>query len=103
MRLMSTCVLNYDMPSLQGCLYCIFVSLVVSASSLLSRVLVVAVLLGCFCYILLPCKPVATSHSMHNLKMYTKDVLLYMSCLSIRAPVCIYSLLYIVVILLSNC
>ena len=53
-----------------------FVSLVVSASSLLSRVLVVAVLLGCFCYILLPCKPAATSHSMHNLEMFTRDVLL---------------------------
>ena len=26
------------------------------------------------------CKPAATSHSMHNLEMFTKDVLLYMSC-----------------------
>ena len=25
-------------------------------------------------------KPAATSHSMHNLEMFTKDVLLYMSC-----------------------
>ena len=26
------------------------------------------------------CKPAATSHSMHNLEMFIKDVLLYMSC-----------------------
>ena len=45
MSMSSTCVLNYVMPSLQGFLPCIFVSLVVSASSLLSRVLAVAVLL----------------------------------------------------------
>ena len=57
-----------------------FVSCVVSASSLLSMVLDVAVLLVCFCYILLLCKPAATSHYMHNLEMFTKDVLLHMSC-----------------------
>ena len=68
------------MKSLQWCNPCIFVSLVVSASSLLSRVLVVTVLLGRNCYIMMLCKPDATSHSMHNLEMFTKDVLLYMSC-----------------------
>ena len=26
------------------------------------------------------CKPAATSHSMHNLEMFTKGVLFYMSC-----------------------
>ena len=46
---------------------------------MLSRVLAVAVLLGLFCYIVLLCKHVATSNSMHNLEMFTKDVLLYMS------------------------
>ena len=79
MRLISTYVLYYIMPSLQGCLSCIFVSLVVSASNWLSRVLAVTVLLGRFCYIMMVCKPTATSHSMHNLEMFTKDVLLYMS------------------------
>ena len=79
MRLMSTCVLNFVMPSLQGCYTCIFVSCVVSASSLLSRVLVVAVLLEGICYFVMLCKPAATSHSMHNLEMLTKDDLLYMS------------------------
>ena len=79
MSLMSTCVLCYVMPSLQWCHPCNFLSLVVSASSLLSRVLAVTVLLGCFCCIMMLCKPAATSHSMHNMEMLTNDVLLYMS------------------------
>ena len=40
MRLMSTCVLIYDMPSFHRFNPCIFVNCVLSASSLLSRVLV---------------------------------------------------------------
>ena len=80
MSLSSTCVLWYIMPSSQWCHPCIFVSLVVSASSLLSGVLAVAVLLDWFCYIMMLCKPAATSHSMHNLEMFTKYVLSYMSC-----------------------
>ena len=76
----SKCVLNYIMPSLHRCNPCIFVSLVLSGSSLLSRVLAVAVLVGWICYIMMPCKPAATSHSMNNLEMFAKDVLLYMSC-----------------------
>ena len=80
MSMSYTCVLNYVMPSLQGCNPCIFVSLVLSASSLLSRVLAVATLLGWICYFVMLCKPTATSHSMHNLEMLTKDDLLYMSC-----------------------
>ena len=80
MSMSYTCVLNYVMPSLQGCNPCLFVSCVVSASSLLSRVLAIVVLLGWFCYILLLCKPATTSQSMHNLEMFTKDDLLYMSC-----------------------
>ena len=79
MSLSPTCVLNYVMPSSQSCHSCIFVSLEVSASSLLSRVLAVAVFLDCFCYIMMLCKPAATSHSIHNLEMFTKDDLLYMS------------------------
>ena len=80
MRLMSTCVLIYIMPYVQECLPCFCVSFAVSASSLLSSVLVVAVLLGWICYIMMLCKPAATSHSMHNLEMFTKDDLLHMSC-----------------------
>ena len=80
MSMSSTCVLNYAMPYLQGCHPCIFLSCVVSASSLLSGVLVVAVLLGWICYFVMLCKPAATSHSIHNLEMFTKYVLLYMSC-----------------------
>ena len=79
MSLMYTWVLSYIMPSLLWCNLCIFVSLVVSASSLWSRVLVVAILLGWICYFVMLCEPVATSHSMHNLEMYTKDILFYMS------------------------
>ena len=80
MSMISTCILYYIMPSLQGYHTCIFVTLVLSASSLLSRVLAVTVLLGWICYFVMLCKPAATSHSMHNLEMFTKDVLLYMSC-----------------------
>ena len=67
------------MPYLQWCNTCIFVSLVVSASTLLSRILAVTVLLGSICYSVMLCKPASTSHSMHNLEMFTKDVLFYMS------------------------
>ena len=51
-------------------------SCVLSASSLLSRVLAVAVLLDRFCYIMMLCKLAATSHFVHNLEMFTKDDLL---------------------------
>ena len=80
MSMSSTFVLYYIMPSLQGCHPCIFVSCVVSESSLLIRVLVVAVLLGWICYFVMLCKPAATNHSMHNLEMFTKGVLFYMLC-----------------------
>ena len=80
MSLMSTWVLRYIMSSLEWCNPCIFVGLVVSASILWSRVLVVTVLLGWICYIMMLCKPAATSHYMHNMEIFTKDVLVYMSC-----------------------
>ena len=32
------------------------------------------------------CKPAATSHSMLNLEMFTKDVLFYMSCFIYPCP-----------------
>ena len=75
MRLMSTCVLNYIMPYLQRCNPCIFVSLLVSASSLLSRVLAVTVFSPCSAVILLPCKHDATERSMLILRYFSKDVL----------------------------
>ena len=59
--------------------YIVMQWLEVSESSLLSSVLTVAVLLGWICYFVMLYKHVATSHSMHNLEMFTKDVLLYMS------------------------
>ena len=65
MRLMSTCVFIYAMSSLQRCYPCIFVICVLSASSFLSRVLAVTVLLGWICYFVMLCKPAATSHFMH--------------------------------------
>ena len=43
MSMSSTCVLYFIMSSLQWCHPCIFVGLVVSASSLLSRILAVVV------------------------------------------------------------
>ena len=73
-------VLLYALPSFQRCYPCIFLSLVLSASSLLIRVLAVAVLLGWICYLVMLYKPAATSHSMHNLEMFTKGVLFYMLC-----------------------
>ena len=79
MGMSSTCVLYFIMSSLLWCNPLIFVNLVLSASSLLSRLLADAVLLDRFCYIMMLCKPTATSHSMHNLEMFTKDDLLYMS------------------------
>ena len=103
MSMSSTCVSNYDMPSLQGCNPCIFVSLVVSASSSWSRVLAVIVLLGWICYFVMLCKPAATSHSMHNLEMFTKGVLLHMSCSIHPCPWLHLWSVELVVILLQTC
>ena len=79
MRLMSSCVLNYAMPSLQGCMPCIFVINVVTSTSMQTRLRVNAVFSPCSAVILMPCKHVATNHSMHNLEMFYKHVLIYMS------------------------
>ena len=68
-------------------------SCVLSVSSLLSRVVAVAVLLDRFCYIMMLCIPAATSHSMHNMEMFTKDVFYICHALSIHTPGCIYILL----------
>ena len=81
MRLMSTCVLNYAMSSLQRCMPCIFVIYVVTSTSMQTRLRDVSVsrdgiLPSLTAVILLPCKLEATERSMHILEMFIKDVLL---------------------------
>ena len=75
MRLMSSCVLNYAMPSLQWCLLCIFVINVVTSTSLQTRHRDVADFSPCSAVILMPRKHVATERSMHILRYFSKDVL----------------------------
>ena len=75
MRLMSTCVLNYAMSSLQRCLPCIFVINVVTSTSMQTRLHNVADFSPCSVVILMPCKLDAIERSMHILKMFSKDVL----------------------------
>ena len=75
MRLMSTCVLIYAMPSLQRCLPCIFVINVVTSTSMQTRLRDVADFSPCSAVILMPCKHVATERSMHILRYFSKDVL----------------------------
>ena len=89
LRMMSTCFRSIFMPSLQWCNPCIFLSLVVSASRSWSRVLVVTLLLGWNWYIRLLCLIDATIRYMHNLEMFTKDVLLHMLC-SIHPCPCLH-------------
>ena len=75
MILSSTCVLLYAMPSLQGCMPCIFVISVVTSTSMQTRLRNVAVFSPCSAVILMPCKLDATERSMHILEMFSKDVL----------------------------
>ena len=75
MRLMSTCVLNYAMVSLQRCLPCIFVINVVTSTSMQTRLRDIADFSPCSAVILMPCKHVATERSMHNLRYFSKGVL----------------------------
>ena len=75
MRLMSTCVLNYAMSSLQRCLPCIFVINVVTSTSMQTRLRNVAVFSPCSAVILMPCKHDATERSMLILRYFGKDVL----------------------------
>ena len=75
MRLMSSCVLNYAMSSLQRCLPCIFVINVVTSTSMQTRHRDVADFSPCSAVILMPCKLDATERSMHILEMFSKDVL----------------------------
>ena len=75
MSLMSTCVLNYAMSSLQRCLPCIFVINVVTSTSMQTRLRDIAVFRPCSAVIVMPCKLDATERSMHILRYFNKDVL----------------------------
>ena len=75
MRLMSTCVLNYAMSSLQRCLPCIFVINVVTSTSMQTRVRDIADFSPCSAVILMSCKHDATERSMHILRYFSKGVL----------------------------
>ena len=70
-----SCVLGYAMPSLQGCIPCIFVITVVTRTSMQTRLRDVADLSPCSDVIFMPCKLVATEISMHNLRYFSKGVL----------------------------
>ena len=84
MRLMSSCVLNYAMSSLQTCLPCIFVINVVTSTSMQTRLRDIADFSPCSAVIVMPCKHDATERSMHILRYFSKGVL-NMWCLSIHS------------------
>ena len=63
------------MSSLQKCLPCIFVTNVVTSTSMQTRLRDNADFSSCSAVILMPCKHVATERSMHNLGYFSKDVL----------------------------
>ena len=75
MRLMSTCVLIYAMPSLHGCMPCIFAISVVTSTSMQTRLRNVADFSPCSAVILMPCKLDATERYMHILRYFSKGVL----------------------------
>ena len=75
MRLMSTCVLCYIMPSLQGCMPCIFVINVVTRTSMQTRLPDVADFSPSSAVIFMPCKLDATERSMLILRYFSKDFL----------------------------
>ena len=75
MRLMSTCVLNYAMSSLQRCLPCIFVINVVTSTSMQTRHRDVTDFSPCSVVILMSCELDATERSMHILRYFSKGVL----------------------------
>ena len=75
MNLSPTCVLNYAMPSLQGCMPCICVINVVTRTSMKTRLRDVADFSPCSAVIFMPCKLDATERSMLILRYFSKDVL----------------------------
>ena len=74
-NLSPTYILNYVMPSLQGCMPCIFVINVVTRTTMQTRSRDVADFSPCSAVILMPCKLDATKRSMHILRYFSKDVL----------------------------
>ena len=75
MSMSSTCVLNYIMPYLQGCLSWIFLIYVVTSTSMQTSLRDIADFSLCSAVILMPCKLDATERSMHNLRYFSKGVL----------------------------
>ena len=75
MILSSTCVLYNAIPSLQGCMPCIFVINMVTSTIMQTRLLDVADFSPCSAVILMPYKLVATEISMHILRYFSKGVL----------------------------
>ena len=75
MRLMSTCILIYDMPSLKMCLPSIFVINVVTSTSMQTRLRDITDFSPCSAVILMPCKLDAAERSKHILRYFSKDVL----------------------------
>ena len=75
MGMISTCVLGYAMPSLQGCMPCIFVINVVTSTSMQTRLRDVADFSPCSAVIFMPCKHDAIERSMHILRYFSKGVL----------------------------
>ena len=79
MGMISTCVLNYAMPYLQGCLPCIFLINVVTSTSMQSSSHDIAnfgdLEFHCLCFavIFMPCIHVATVISMLVLSCFSKD------------------------------
>ena len=88
MGMSSTSVLGYAMPSLQGCMPCIFVINVVTSTSMQTRHRDVADFSPCSAVILMPCKLDATERSMHILRYFSKGVL-NMWFLSIHSCPCL--------------
>ena len=75
MRLMSSCVLNYAMSSLQWCMPCILVINMVTSTSMQTRHRDVADFSPCSAVIFMPRKFHATERYMHILRYFSKGVL----------------------------
>ena len=88
MRLMSTCVLCYIMPYLQGCMPCILVINLVTRTRMQTRLRDVADFSPCSAVIFMPCKVDATERYMHILRYFSKDVLNIWLC-SIHSCPCL--------------
>ena len=88
MGMSSACILYYAMPSLQRCLQCIFVTNVVTSTSMQTRPRDVADFSPCPAVIFMPCKLDATERSMLILRYFSKGVLNIWLC-SIHSCPCL--------------